>query len=251
MRKIENILIDLDGTLINVNESQAKLEFCYHLITHWKDKGNFFKILNAFHQSAKEMKSYNHSKISNYERGLRALSKNIGLSTEEVAYQLMKFLNECFPKLKKHFQLKKEANQFIQWAKENNLKLHLATNPLWPLEIVEMRLNWAGIDIKDFSSVSHAKYMFNSKNYVDYYIDFMQINNLKSENCIMIGNDTNKDGLAKLIGIKVVILSNKYPKLINICTHISQNMGAWSGDFTFIKNYIKGKKSHDNSCYWL
>ena len=241
MKKIKNLLIDLDGTLLQVNEVQAKFEFTIRAIRWWSKYSKPWKTAKALYKLTLAMKSESFSNSSNYARGIKVFAYEIGLSEDEACILLEKCLNEIFPKLSKYFSPIPGANEFVNWA-SNHYNLFLATNPLWPKGIVEMRVMWAGIHLEKFTSFTHAKSMTSCKSYVSFFSDLIEQNQLNPENCLMIGDNAYEDGLASRIGIDVFILSNKQKSILKMLNKETK-MGAkiWVGNYSTIQSILESE----------
>lgn len=241
MKKIKNLLIDLDGTLLQVKEMRARTEFTIRSLLWWKPYSNPWRTIKALQKLVLAMKSKNSTNISNYARGIEAFAKEIRITEEEATTLLEKSLNDIFPKLDKYFSPVPGAKEFVNWA-SNHYKLFLATNPLWPPEIVEMRVKWAGLKIDLFESYTHAKRMKFCKSYIEFYYELIEQNQLNPKNCLMIGDTLYEDGLAKNIGIDVFILSNK-KKLPPITLNEKTKIGAqiWTGNYSNIQSILKSE----------
>jgi len=114
---------------------------------------------------------------------------------------------KCFVHARPSLYELKEAQEFILWAKDH-YKLILATNPMWPAAVVDYRLEIAGIQPSEFEFITHAENMSSCKPNVHYYQELKNKLNLKPEECFMIGNDEEKDGPAREIGVDVFILKS-------------------------------------------
>ena len=111
----------------------------------------------------------------------------------------------CFVSAAHSLYAVKEAQNFIESSKEH-YRLILATNPLWPLAVVEFRLGIAGIHSSQFEFITHAENMSSCKPNLEYYQELLEKLNLNPTECLMIGNDEKKDGPARRVGVEVVLI---------------------------------------------
>ncbi|WGL60602.1 HAD family hydrolase [Pigmentibacter sp. JX0631] len=205
MKSIKNLLLDLDGTLVNLDEIKAKLYFVSKAIL-WKEFNTSpIRILYSF-LTFKERIISNPNEVLIYQKAINGFSESMNISITKSEKLLNNFLEVTFPLLKKYFTLIPEANNFINWAK-NKYTLFLATNPFWPPEYVSLRLQWAGIDVNAFKFISHSKNMNYSKHSKKYFQDLLSRNKLNSQECLMIGNKLSLDGNAREVGMNVFIVN--------------------------------------------
>ena len=117
------------------------------------------------------------------------------------------YLNE-FDNVKKVMGYDERCNEVIQKLKNDGFILILATNPLFPMIAQIKRLNWAGIDEKYFSYITSYENSRYCKPNLEYYKEILEKNNLKPEECIMVGNDVNEDMVAEELGLDVFLLTD-------------------------------------------
>ena len=99
-----------------------------------------------------------------------------------------------------------EVPRLISFLKERGLRLILATNPLFPPIATEKRMEWAGLDKADFELYTTYENSHFCKPNLDYYREILNSTALSAEECLMIGNDTSDDMVAKALGMKVFLL---------------------------------------------
>ena len=85
----------------------------------------------------------------------------------------------------------------------------LATQPVFPEIAIRRRLSWAGLEHIPFELITHIENMFACKPHREYFDQILQLLNVKSESCLMIGNDAKMDMAAKLSGIETFFLKTE------------------------------------------
>ena len=129
----------------------------------------------------------------------------------------------------------------MEWAR---LKygLTLATNPVWPPEIIEMRVKWAGIDPSVFGFITHVRAMHAIKPRPEYYQEILDLQGLKAEDCLLIGDNVKMDLPATRAGIRVFIINSK-PKDAKIKIHLSSipeaRALAWKGSYMELRTLLE------------
>lgn len=229
MQKTNILLIDLDGTLLQVKTHRARFKFVMLMIIWWLPYAPPWKTIRALKTLVTSMKHPHTSKgsnvschnrkrlsgdcdkiQSNYHRGLTSFVQTMNLAENEVEDLLAQSTAEIFKKLKKYFSPVNGAKEFMLWAREK-YTLFLVTNPVWPPEIVTMRLQWAGLDSSLFLSYTHSKRMSFCKADPEFFKEFLVQEKLNSNACLMIGDNPNEDGNAAQLGIRTFFISKRNP----------------------------------------
>ena len=111
------------------------------------------------------------------------------------------------------------AAETVEKLKREGIRVALATNPIFPSIATEKRIQWAGLrpeDFEFFTTYENSKYC---KPNLCYYEELLKQLNVKSEECLMVGNDVGDDMVAEDIGMKVFLLTdcliNKTNKIIS------------------------------------
>ena len=168
---IRHLLIDLDGTLLGNRELPLRLDFAFRALYSLKRHGGWIKAvktLRAIYFELDQVPVEIKQGLTNDKRAVAAFAKAVGLPITDAAQILTKSVAELFPLLKRHFYPIPGAKEFLNWAKDH-YPLTLATNPVWPEELVVLRLEWAGIDPSIFKNITHAGIMHACKPASEYY----------------------------------------------------------------------------------
>jgi FMN phosphatase YigB (HAD superfamily) len=148
------------------------------------------------------------ARMKNEERAAFAFSQELGISEAQALIEMNTMAREAFSHLSNCFTPIKGAKEFIEWASPR-YQLVLATNPVWPKEIVLLRLSWSGIPAEHFKFVTHAENMHSCKPHIEYYSELLKHLEIQADSAMMIGDSKKKDLPALKIGIATVILKNK------------------------------------------
>jgi len=101
-----------------------------------------------------------------------------------------------------------EANEIIQALKKAGKRLILATNPIFPAPGTRSRMSWAGLSPEDFELITTYENSSFCKPNPAYYTQIMEKQNLKPEECLMVGNDVGEDMVSETLGMKVFLLTD-------------------------------------------
>ena len=229
------VLFDLDGTLLPWNQDEFE-----HL---------YFKMLAKYVCPKDVNEDYF---IKTMKHGVYAMINNDGTSTNETAFfdafgkyftkdkiEEMNvsfnnfYLNE-FNDIKAICGFSEKANGVIQLMKENGITVIVATNPVFPDVATRKRLNWAGINPDDLALYTTYENSCYCKPSREYYMSILDKFSLLAKDCIMVGNDTGDDMVAKEYGMEVFLLTDR---LVNRSgSDITQYP---NGDFNDLENFLK------------
>jgi FMN phosphatase YigB (HAD superfamily) len=101
-----------------------------------------------------------------------------------------------------------EMQQATKLLKNKGYELVIATNPLFPKEAIEKRIEWSGIDRSDFSYVSYFEKNHYCKPNLEYYEEILQHIERRPEECMMVGNDALEDLIAGKLGITTYLITD-------------------------------------------
>lgn len=231
---LKAVLFDLDGTLLPMDMDVFIKSYF----------GAISKKLAPHGYDPKEL-------VSVIWRGTGAMIKNDGIKTNEqvfwdafVAFYgeeclkdtvwFDKFYEENFDDLKAVCGFNPKSAETVSVLKEKNLRLILATNPLFPSIATEKRIRFAGLEPEDFEFFTSYENIGYSKPNIRYYEEILSRTGLKAEECLMVGNDVGDDMIAEKLGMKVFLLTDCLINKDNIDISVYPN-----GDFTALNDYIE------------
>ena len=231
---IKNILFDLDGTLLPMDQDKFA-------------NGYFSRLVKKLAPLGYEPQKT----VDGVWAGTAAMVKNDGGITNEKAFWLKfeelfgkdalrdkpvfdEFYRKEFNDVKSDCGFNPAAAKTVKELKEKGFKLILATNPIFPAVATESRIKWAGLDKGDFELYTTYENSHYCKPNPAYYGEILENLSLEPSECLMVGNDVIEDGAAQKLGIKVFLLTdcliNKKGIDINAYPH---------GSFKELSEFIK------------
>ena len=105
-----------------------------------------------------------------------------------------------------------DAYATIELCRELGYPVVIATEPIFPLNAMESRLRWAGIEPASAVLITSYETSHYTKPSPGYYRETAERLGAKPEECVMIGNDVGEDMPAEELGMPVFLLT---PCLIN------------------------------------
>lgn len=205
---IKNILFDLDGTLLPMDQDKFANGYFSRLVKKLAPLG------------------YDPQKtVDGIWSGTAAMVKNNGGITNEEAFWIKfeeffgkealkdkpvfdEFYRNEFNDVKSDCGFNPAAAETVKELKQKGFKLILATNPIFPAVATESRIEWAGLDKADFELYTTYEDSHYCKPNPAYYGEILEKLSLKPSECLMVGNDAAEDGAAQKLGIKVFFLTD-------------------------------------------
>ena len=205
---IKNILFDLDGTLLPMDQDKFANGYFSRLV----------KKLAPFEYEPKET-------VDGIWAGTAAMVKNDGKATNEEAFWIKfkeifgeKVLDDKpifddyyrneFNEVQSDCGFNPAAAQTVKQLKEKGYRLILATNPIFPAVATESRIKWAGLDKNDFELYTTYENSHYCKPNPAYYSEILEKLSLNPSECLMVGNDATEDLAAKELGIEVFLITD-------------------------------------------
>jgi FMN phosphatase YigB (HAD superfamily) len=237
--KVKHLLVDLDGTLLANRAMPLTFSFFGESINLFKKFGriNALRALRAVYEEFDKA----DPKLKNSVRFIRVFAKRLKITEDEARKRWVDGILRLFPEMEKYFKPVKGAKDFLEWAK-GKYTLTLATNPVWPREIIELRLKWAGVDPAVFDWISDWDQMNAVKPLPEYYRGILSARGFEAEDCLMIGDSEKKDLPATRLGIRVFILDpDSMKKKDPVCIPMKRRPGraaAWYGNYAGLKSLL-------------
>jgi FMN phosphatase YigB (HAD superfamily) len=232
---VKHLLVDLDGTLLGNRHHYLSYDFVRQALSSLKVYGGLAQATKLLISIGRELKKTSEN-LTNDIRIVELFSKQMNVSIEEARRILRESVMTIFPTLEKHFYPIQGAKDFLDWASPR-FPLTLATNPIWPPEIIELRVRWAGIDPTIFSDITHVRRMHAYKPSPQYYEEILSQNKLKASDCLLIGDNMKMDLPATRVGIRVFIVG-PYKTLTPIQIPKAKAQ-AWKGNYEALRKLLE------------
>lgn len=232
-KPIKHLLIDLDGTLVGARNVALSVAFTYKVLQKLRQKTKIWPALKAMAR-ATNVSYAARSEQTNQSRIVDIFAEELGMDRAETEKLLLETIREVFPQLQPYFYPMPFAGKFLDWA-NGRFPITLATNPMWPEDIIKLRVQWANIDPSIFGNITHANKMHSCKPEVSYYEELLEQENLKPEECLLIGNHMENDLAATKLGIPVYIVGPS----TEIADIPVRNGAAWLGSFPQLQTALE------------
>ena len=204
---IKAVLLDLDGTLINIDlksfiPDYLKLlsESVAHLISPRRVISKLLK--------ASEAVNNNDGSDTNENVYAKAFFPINGYSREEIEPYFDKFYETGFVKLKHHTQVIPEAREVVQSLFNKGYEVIIATTPIIPLTAIQQRLEWAKVGDFPYKLITSIENTYAAKPNLLYYKNIYKFLELKANETIMVG-DEHKDMVSKKLGAQTFYIEGQ------------------------------------------
>lgn len=96
----------------------------------------------------------------------------------------------------------------IEWIRNNGGRIILATNPVFPKSATFRRIEWAGLDPRDFEYITTYDNSSACKPHLRYYSEICSACGIRPEESLMVGNDTREDMAAAQLGMDTYLITD-------------------------------------------
>jgi FMN phosphatase YigB (HAD superfamily) len=201
---LKAILFDLDNTLILFNESRFYEEYFRRIETRFVDlmPADIFRkrLIIATHALLQ-----NNGEMVNVEYFMNAFAEQSADRRESLWKRFLNFYETEYDEIKVPIRLPNDLHETFHKIVRSGLKLVLASNPIFPLNVQMKRLAWASLDHFHFDLVTHIENMSFCKPRIEYYLEICRKINEPPRACLMVGNDPINDMIAAKAGLKTYL----------------------------------------------
>jgi FMN phosphatase YigB (HAD superfamily) len=204
---LKAVLFDLDNTLIFFDEKVFFERYMRALAPVfsdcWPPNGE------SFHQRMIESVQsllHNDGGASNADRFLERFSSGRPEGSRGMWDRFVRFYDTEFDQFRALVHAPEGNRGVFEELKKENVRLIIASNPLWPLSVQKKRLEWAGLGGFAFDFITSIENMSHCKPNLEYYREICRFLGTEPEFCLMVGNDAVNDMVVSKIGMKTFLL---------------------------------------------
>jgi len=205
---ITTILFDLDGTLLPMDQKKFTKAYIRGLTFAAEPAGYSPGFLASTILAGTSAMVKNNGNQTNEQTFWKTLEITYGKSVWNDIHLFDEFYESDFQKIKDVCGFTPKAAELVNYIKKKGYRIALATNPLFPRTATESRIRWAGLQPEDFELYTTYETSYFCKPNLNYYKDILKQLQVAPEECLMVGNDVNDDMVAKVLGMKVFLLSD-------------------------------------------
>jgi len=221
----ESVLLDLDNTLLINPDRTFAAAFMRAIDEHFQKVVKVNTVSQAFRKGIGQHKSHVSSQ-NNTHIMIDIIAEDSSLSRDVVRKVYKDFYTSSYPKLKSITSVVSTARPLVEHLINTNIPIVVATNPIYPEEAINQRLQWAGLGefINEFSFITTSDNMVTAKPNTAYYSKILSMLNITNpERCIMVGDSlTNDIEPATKVGLQTHYIKNP-SDLALFYEHVQQN----------------------------
>ncbi len=206
--RYEALLLDLDGTLLDLDIEKFIPAYIEALSGKFRDLLNRDSFVNHLFAATRTMVVNNDPERRNETVFYEEFCRRIGKSREQIQPVIDEFYRDSFPGLSCWGKVHPDAAAVIDNARDKNLSLVLATNPIFPATAILQRLSWSGLAPHYFDLITTMENMHFCKPNPAYYMEIARSIDSRPEKCLMAGNDTLEDLSAAEAGMDTFLVED-------------------------------------------
>ena len=209
IRLIRHILFDLDGTLAPINMDFFLQDYMGAISARFKDRFPEEEFMRKLFESTTVMVKNTDPDHTNEEVFWEDFPRRVGVSRETLEPVFRDFYSREYRDLKSCLPGPGPAREVITEVFNQGFTVTVATNPLFPIEALCERLAWIGCDGFPFQFITSMEKMHFCKPHIEYYQEVLAMLGALPEECLMVGNDMEEDMVAKLLGMKTCLVTDR------------------------------------------
>lgn len=230
------VFFDLDGTLLPIDIDDFLKKYFKALTREFSDTFDPDYFVKSLLKATNAMIENNGERL-NIDVFIDSFLNLMDVDNQsDMMNRFDKFYQEKFPHLGADIKASKVPANLIKHLKESGYQLVLATNPVFPLQAIKERMNWANVDPGDFVYISCYENMHYCKPNPGFYQEILQKIDVEPERAMMIGNDVQEDMIAATLGMETYLLTDF---LIDRKTDSSRI--DWKGTMEELFSYLTNK----------
>ncbi len=204
---LEAVLFDLDNTLLLYSEKEFSQQYFTGIYTRFSDLMPLQEFGERMMSSTRAMVE-NDGSQTNLELFLSAFGKELNIAGEELLKRFDSYYGPEFPKFQSMMQPVGGVYELFSYLKGLLVKIVIATNPMFPLIVQHLKLEWAGLNGIEPDLITSVENWSSCKPNQVYFENVCRHLDVRPRNCLMVGNDALNDMSATLVGMKTYLTTD-------------------------------------------
>jgi len=202
---VRGVLFDLDGTLLEIDLPSFLGRYFEALTTTVASLTGNGKALEEAMMAidrATEAMTRPHPGRTNQQVFFAEFGDLTSIDLAEHHEVFSRFYADVFPTLGDGYGPVPGAREAVETALGLDLKVAVATNPIFPRDAVLHRLAWAGLDDLPLDAITTYERMHSCKPHPEYYQETAAALGVRTSECMMVGDDRVLDMAAADTGMR-------------------------------------------------
>lgn len=209
------VLFDLDGTLLPI-EFEAFFASYFARVCRFYQAALGLDLAAPLKASVGSMMG-NDGTRRNAEVFWSALESRLGVSWTVLDGWYSKFLEREGAEMGEGIVPDPAADQVVKTWRARGAKVVLATNPVFPRRLLDLRLQWGALRPESFDVITCFDTMSFCKPRPEYYGQIAQQLEIPAADCLMVGNDVGMDLLpAAKAGMRTCLVTGPHVVQVDV-----------------------------------
>lgn len=198
---LKAVLFDLDNTLMLFEEEKFLMSYYPVMLARFDGVFPDGRLAERLLSATAVLQGNDGSKI-NRELFMEAFCDGYNLDRDETWSRFEQFFTLDFDRFRDSVTAAPGAKEAFAHAKNRGLRIVVATNPIWPLDVQQKRLAWVGLGDFQVDLITHIDNMSFCKPHLGYFRQVCRMIDVAPGECLMVGNDPANDMVAARTGMK-------------------------------------------------
>lgn len=231
---MNTILFDLDGTLLSMDAEEFEKVYFNEIGESFSDLIEPMELGKHIWGATKAMVS-SLDERTNEEVFMEDFNTRVNNRLHEFWHRFDNFYDNEFLRVQSSVKSEEKMIRSVKLLKEKGYNVVVVTNPLFPIKAIHHRIRWAGLEPEDFTYITSFEKNHYCKPQIKFYEEVLKDINKAPEECLMVGNDTVEDLVAKNIGIKTYLIKDNILNK-NQKSYITDYEGSYEEFYKFIES---------------
>ncbi|MFB5192307.1 HAD family hydrolase [Alicyclobacillus fastidiosus] len=205
---LTTLLFDLDGTLLPFDLDSFMSGYFERLTPHLQGYVHSDELAPWILGAMRRVVESEVPHLTNMDKFRRALFDNDSEKEAQIWPIFEAFYDSSFQELQDLTSPTNIAREICRTAYDKGYQLVLATNPIFPKVATQSRMCWARLEETWFKLVTTMENSHYCKPNPKYFLEILDALDLAPNECMMIGNDVQEDGVAGHVGIPTFLVTD-------------------------------------------
>ncbi|NCO52973.1 MAG: HAD family hydrolase [Deltaproteobacteria bacterium] len=187
------VLFDLDGTLLQVQMHNFIPQYISAFHAYCRDLTSHQRLQTAMRAGIHLLLETEDGARTNQQRLFDFVAAQLELDVPLLGQRYADFLASDYEFLAPAIESLPLANALVNICTRAKIPVVLATNPVFPRQLIEARCRWAGVDLAAFDLVTSLENSCYCKPQLGYFYALAAHLGVEPQDCLMVGNDTSHD----------------------------------------------------------